>query len=102
MPAVLARDALPAFRPAIAEAHRAARELVAALVASRRVRERSSAHASNIVWLEMDQAFAEAAFERGRAAGVRIGRWKDGRIPLYVNETILRRPVADYARLFLG
>ena len=102
MPAVLARDALPAFMPAIARAHRAARELVGALVASGKVRERSSPNASNIFWLEMDEAFAAAAFERGRAAGVRLGRWNGGRIPLYVNETILRRPVGEYLGLFLG
>lgn len=47
-------------------------------------------------------AFADAAFERGRQAGVRIGRWKDGTIPLFVNTTLLRRPVAELAALFLG
>ncbi|HZV37235.1 MAG TPA: hypothetical protein VFF96_00650, partial [Pseudoxanthomonas sp.] len=76
--------------------------LVSALVASGKVRERSSPQASNVFWLEMEQALAEAAFERGRQAGIRIGRWKDGRIPLYANTTILRRPVAEYAALFLG
>jgi len=33
---------------------------------------------------------------------VRIGRWKDGAIPFYVNETFLRRPVEEYVRLFQG
>lgn len=102
MPAVLAHDALPKFRPDIARSHQCVRQLVAALVASGKVRERSSPNASNIFWLEMKQALAEAAFERGRLAGVRIGRWKDGRIPLYANTTILRRPVQEYVALFLG
>ena len=102
MPAVLAHDALPKFGPDIARAHQRTRQLVSALVASGKVRERSSPQASNVFWLEMEQALAEAAFERGRQAGIRIGRWKDGRIPLYANTTILRRPVAEYAALFLG
>lgn len=100
MPAVLARDALPKFGPDIARSHQCVRELVSALVASGRVRERSSPDASNIFWLEMEQALAEAAFERGRKAGIRVGRWKDGRIPLYANTTILRRPVEEYVALF--
>jgi threonine aldolase len=50
----------------------------------------------------MAQDFAAAAFERGRQAGVRIGRWKDGDIPLFVNTTLLRRPVEELAALFLG
>lgn len=102
MAAVLARDALQNFGPDIARAHQCVRQLVSALVASGKVRERSSANASNIFWLEMEQALAEAAFERGRKAGIRVGRWKDGRIPLYANTTILRRPVQEYASLFLG
>jgi threonine aldolase len=100
MPALLAHDALPAFRSDIAKAHARVRELVAALVADGRVRERSSPYASNIHWLEMEQALAEAAFERGREAGIRVGRWKDGRIPLYANTTILRRSVEEYVALF--
>ena len=64
--------------------------------------KRSSPHASNIFWLEMPQALAEAAFERGRVAGIRVGRWKDGRIPLHANTTILRRPLAEYVALFRG
>ncbi|MBP3985554.1 hypothetical protein J5837_14165 [Pseudoxanthomonas helianthi] len=102
MPAVLALDALPKFGPDIAQAHQRTRQLVSALVASGKVRERSSPQASNVFWLEMKQALAEAAFERGRQAGIRVGRWKDGRIPLYANTTLLRRPVEEYVALFLG
>jgi len=102
MPAALAHDALPRFRPEIVRAHQRVRQLVSALVDSGKVRERSSPHASNIFWLEMEQSLAEAAFERGRQAGIRVGRWKDGRIPLYANTTILRRPLEEYVGLFLG
>lgn len=100
MPAALALDALPKFGPDIAKAHQRTRQLVSALVAGGKVRERSSPQASNIFWLEMQQALAEAAFERGRQAGIRVGRWKDGRIPLYANTTILRRPLEEYVALF--
>lgn len=102
MPAALAHDALPRFRSEIPVAHQRVRQLVSALVGSGKVRERSSPHASNIFWLEMEQSLAEAAFERGRQAGIRVGRWKEGRIPLYANTTILRRPLEEYVALFLG
>ena len=102
MSAVLALDALPAFRQQIGQAHARVRKLIDALVASGRARERSAAEASNIFWLEMPQALAEAAFERGRQAGIRVGRWQDGRIPLHANTTILRRPLEDYLGLFRG
>lgn len=102
MSAVLALDALPAFRQQIGQAHARVRKLIDALVASGRARERSAAEASNIFWLEMPQALAEAAFERGRQAGIRVGRWQDGRIPLHANTTILRRPLEDYVGLFRG
>ena len=102
MPAMLAHDALRSFDREMAQAHERAAQLVAALVASGRVRDRTSAHASNIHMLEMPEPLAAAAFERGRVAGVRIRRWEDGAVPLYVNTTILRRPVAEYVALFLG
>ena len=102
MPAMLANDALPHFDREIAKAHERAAQLIAALVASGKVRDRTSPHASNIHMLEMPEPLAAAAFERGRAAGVRIRRWEGGVVPLYVNTTILRRPVEEYVALFLG
>lgn len=102
IPALLSLDALPAFRRDIASAHASAQQLVDTLVASGKVRDLSSPHASNIRRLGMDQSMAEAAFERGRQAGVRIGRWHEGTVPLFVNTTLLRRPVEEYVRLFLG
>lgn len=102
MPALLALDALPRFRGEIAQAHVRVRALIARLVAAGKARDRSVADHSNIYWLEMEQALAERAFTRGREAGIRIGRWQDGRIPVYANTTILRRPLDEYAALFLG
>ena len=102
MPALLAQDALQGFRARIGQAHLRMRQLIGALVASRKVRDRSSPDASNIHWLEMSKAVADAAFERGREAGIRIGRWQDGRVPIHANTTILRRPVDEYVGLFLG
>lgn len=102
MPALLALDALPGFRGDIAQAHARVRQLIARLVAAGKARDRSVVDHSNIYWLEMERALAERAFTRGREAGIRIGRWQDGRIPVYANTTILRRPLDDYAALFLG
>jgi len=102
MPALLALDALPGFRQRIGEAHARLRHVIDALVASGKVRERSSPDASNIFWLEMPKPLAESAFERGRKTGIRVGHWQDGRIPLFANTTILRRPAEEYVRLFLG
>lgn len=102
MPALLALDGLSTFPRDIALAHARASRLVEALVASGKVRDISNPHPSNIYRLAMTQDFAEAAFERGRQAGVRVGRWQDGNLPLFVNTTLLRRPVEELATLFLG
>lgn len=101
-PAMLALDELPGFRALMARAHGTADELIAILERSGKVKRRPDPDASNIHMLEMPRALAEAAFERGRAAGVRIGQWQEGAVPLYVNRTILRRPAKEYAGLFLG
>jgi len=101
MPALLALDGLSTFPRDIAQAHARAAQLIDALVASGKVRDLSKPDASNIRRLGMAQDLADAAFERGRAAGVRIGRWKDGNVPLVVNTSILRRPVEEYVALFL-
>lgn len=102
MPALLALDGLATFQRDIAQAHARAAQLIAALVESGKVRDVTDANASNIHRLEMRKDFADAAFERGRKAGIRIGKWKDGNIPLMVNASWLRRPVEEYVALFLG
>lgn len=100
--ALLAADALETFPDRMARSHEAARRLTAALEASGRVKVRPDPEASNIFQLEMSAELAAAAMERSRPEGVRIGGLRDGVVPLFVNETILRRPVEDYVRIFLG
>lgn len=102
MPALLALESLKTFPARMREAHAAAATLISTLEKSGKVRRVPNPNASNIFLLEMSEAFAKAAFERGRTAGVRIGQWQEGRVPLFVNETLLRRPVAEYVKLFLG
>ena len=102
IPALLASDRLARFPGEMAQAHARGAQLVDVLVASGKVRDITVANASNIRRLAMAQDFADAAFERARKAGVRIGHWKDGNIPLGINTTLLRRPVGELAALFLG
>jgi threonine aldolase len=102
IPAVMASDTLNGFSARIGRAHASAEQLVAALEASGKVRRRPNPNASNIHQLEMSQSLADMAFERGRAAGVHMARWKDGAMPFYINETITRRPLAEYRKLFLS
>jgi len=102
MPALLANASLKTFPRDIARAHARALQLVETLVASGKVRDASNPNPSNLRRLAMPEDFAAAAFERGRLAGVRIGRWQDGTVPLFVNTTLLRRPVEELAALFLG
>jgi threonine aldolase len=101
-PALLALDGLQQVPDRIARAHGAAEALFASLERSGKVKRRPNPDASNIYRLEMPQTLAEAAFERARVAGVRMGRWEKGTIPFFVNETLLRRPVEEYVKLFLS
>ena len=102
IPAVLALDRLKTLRGDMARAYSAAASLVSALQASGKIRVRPLQNPSNIMLLEMPEELAAGALERGRLADVRIGKWRDGAVPLYVNRSILRRPVGDYVRLFLS
>ncbi|NWJ40883.1 MAG: amino acid lyase [Geothrix sp.] len=99
--ALIALDSLKTFPQRMARAHGVAQDLMKALEASGKVRRRVDPYASNIHFLEMDATLAQAATERGRAAGVRLGPFIDGALTLGVNDTINRRPVEDYVKLFL-
>lgn len=101
-PALLASAALETFPDRIGRAHLAARDLFRRLEASGRVKVRPAPDASNIFELEMTAELSAAAVARSRPAGVRIGMARNGVAPFFVNETILRRPVDDYVRIFLG
>ncbi len=101
-PALLASAALETFPDRIGRAHLAARDLFRRLEASGKIKVRPAPDASNIFELEMSAEVSAAAFARSQPAGIRIGRVRDGVAPFFVNETILRRPVDEYARVFLG
>lgn len=101
-PALLASAALETFPDRIGRAHLAARELFRRLEASGKIKVRPAPEASNIFELEMSDELSAAAFARSQPAGIRIGRIQEGVAPFFVNETILRRPVDEYARVFLG
>lgn len=101
-PALLALASLETFPDRIARSHRAARELFARLEADGRIKVRAAPDASNIFELEIPADLAAAALARSQPEGVRIGMARDGVMPFFVNETILRRPVDDYVRIFLG
>jgi len=99
-PALLALDGLRTFPATIARAHARADELIATLERERLPKRRATPAPSNIHFLEIQEARAAAAFERARIAGIRLGRWKEGTIPFFVNTTILRRETAEYVALF--
>ena len=100
--ALVALDSLKTFPARMAQAHAVAGALMSALEASGKVRHRVEPNASNIHLLEMDAALAQAAAERGRAAGVRLGPYADGALTLGVNDTINRKTVGEYVKVFLG
>ncbi|MBF5041575.1 low specificity L-threonine aldolase [Aggregicoccus sp. 17bor-14] len=102
MAALVALDSLRGFSERMAAAHAAAARLLQALEAKGKVRRRPEPNPSNIHLLEMSEAQAQAAFERCRQAGVRLAHWSEGAVPLYVNETLTRRPVEEYVKLLLG
>jgi threonine aldolase len=102
VPAVMALQALKAFPARMLQAHADATALFKVLAASRKVSLRLNWNASNIRYLEVPEALATQAFERCRVAGVRLAKWKDGALPIYINPTLSRRPVAELAALILG
>lgn len=100
--AVLSLAALDEFPARHAQSHARAQALFAALEASGKVKRKPAANASNIFELELQPELAAGLFDRMRNAGVRILKPENNVALVYVNATILRRPVEEYARLFLG
>jgi threonine aldolase len=98
--ALVALDALQGFPTRMAQAHVLAARLFAGMQAQGRGNVRPRPDASNIFEIEMPQATAQTAFERGRASGVRVGPWENGALVFYVNDTLLRRPLEEYLALF--
>ncbi|GIL38019.1 threonine aldolase [Rhodospirillales bacterium TMPK1] len=95
--AVLALGALDDFEARIAKSHQAARKLFAAIDA----KVKPNASGSNIYTLTLPPKIATGVFDRMREAGVRMQKPDaNGNVDVYVNETILRRPVDEIQKLF--
>jgi threonine aldolase len=101
--AVLALDALDDFEARNARSHAAARKLFAALEASGKAKLKPSANGSNIYTLQVEKKVGDGLFDRMREAGVRMLKPDaNGDVDVFVNDTILRRPVEEYQKLFAG
>ena len=100
--ALLALGALDDFETRHRAAFAAADQLFAALEARGAAKLKPAPNASNIRELVLKPTIAEGVFDRMRAAGVRMLKPENGVVQVYVNETITRRPVGEYLKLFTG
>ncbi len=80
----------------------AADQLFAALKAQGLATVKPAPNASNIRELMIKPKVAEGLFDRMRLAGVRMPQPENGVIEVYINDTITRRPVEEYVKLFTG
>jgi threonine aldolase len=80
----------------------AADQLFAALKAQGVATLKPAPNASNIRELVLKPKAAEGLFDRMRVAGVRMLQPENGVVEVYVNDTITRRPVEEYVKLFTG
>ncbi|MFZ0268778.1 threonine aldolase family protein [Caulobacter sp.] len=100
--AILALGALDDFEARHRAAFAAADQLFAALQARGVATLKPAPNASNIRDLVLKPKVAEGAFDRMRVAGVRMLKPENGVIEVYINDTITRRPVEEYVKLFTG
>jgi threonine aldolase len=101
--AVLALAALDDFDARHNAAFAAADQLFAALEKVGAARAKPALNASNIRQLVLKPKIAEGVFNRMREAGVRLAKpASDGTMDFWINDTITRRPVDAYVKLFLG
>ncbi len=101
--AVLALAALDDFQVRHKAAFAAADQLFAGLEKAGAARLKLAPNASNIRHIVLNPKLAEGAFDRMRVAGVRLLKpQKDGTTEVWINDTLTRRPVDDYVKLFLG
>jgi threonine aldolase len=80
----------------------AADQLFAALKAQGLATVKPAPNASNIRELVVKPKVADGLFDRMRVAGVRMLQPENGVIEVYINDTITRRPVEEYVKLFTG
>jgi threonine aldolase len=100
--AVPALAALDDFDARHRAAFTAADQLFAALKAQGLAAVKPAVNASNIRQLVVKPKLADGLFDRMRMAGVRMLKPENGVVEVYINDTITRRPVEDYVRLFAG
>ncbi len=101
--AVLALAALDDFQARHKAAFAAADQLFAALEKAGAARLKPAPNASNIRHLTLNPKLADDVFDRMRLAGVRLLKpRKDGATEVWINDTLTRRPVDEYVKLFLG
>lgn len=100
--AVLALSALDDFDARHRAAFTAADQVFAALKARGLATVKPAPNTSNIRELVLRPKIAEGLFDRMRVAGVRMAKPEGGVVPIYINETITRRPIEAYVRLFAG
>jgi threonine aldolase len=100
--AVPALAALDDFDARHRAAFAAADQLFAALKAQGVATVKPAPNASNIRELVLKPRIAEGVFDRMRVAGVRMLKPENGVVEIYVNDTITRRPVEEYVKLFTG
>ena len=101
--AVLALAALDDFQARHKAAFAAAGQLFAALEKAGAARLKPAPNASNIRQLTLNPKLADGVFDRMRLAGVRLLKpQRDGVTEVWINDTLTRRPVDEYVKLFLG
>ncbi|UAL09546.1 threonine aldolase family protein [Caulobacter segnis] len=101
--AVLTLAALDDFDARHKAAFAAADQLFAALEKAGAAKLKPAPNASNIRQLVLKPKVAEGVFDRMRLAGVRLIKpGADGTTEVWINDTLNRRPVEEYVKLFLG
>ncbi len=98
--ALIASGNLAGFPQRFARAHKQGEKLLDLLGGIPGIAVRRVEHGSNIAFLELDKRVEDGLESRLEKAGIAIGRIRDGRLQLTVNETILRKPVASIAAAF--
>jgi threonine aldolase len=98
--AVPALEQLDGFGERFARARQAGEQLLAALSKVDGITVERVPDGSNIAFLQLAPRIADGLAERLQAQGIVIANVKSGRLPLTINETILRRPVTEIAAAF--
>lgn len=100
-PAALpALHALDGFQTRFTAARRTAEKLFAGLTAAGGFTVQPVEHGSNIVFVAISPERAAGLTERLRKADIHLREPRDGRVPIDINETLLRRDADELIRAF--